>query len=99
MHTAVWVCGMLRCAKVRYCTCTRHTRFGNTAGLPAPVLNPSHPPQLTTSPIPWFAMVLDKPHVQNVDDKPHVSVLQNPECVDEQQVSVPSELIGANLPM
>ena len=33
-------CNMPRCAKIHYCTRTRVTRFGNTMGLPAPVLNP-----------------------------------------------------------
>ena len=39
-NTAVRVCGMLRYAKIEYRTRTRDTRFGNTAGLPVPVLNP-----------------------------------------------------------
>jgi len=29
-----------RCAKIQYRTRTRGTRFGNTAGLPVPMLNP-----------------------------------------------------------
>ena len=33
--------GMPRYAKVDYCTCTRATRFGNTAGFSVPVLNPN----------------------------------------------------------
>ena len=37
--TVVRVCGMPRCAKVRYRTRTHVTHFGNTAGLPVPVLN------------------------------------------------------------
>jgi hypothetical protein len=31
--------GMPRCAKIHYRTHTRITRFGNTAGLPTPILN------------------------------------------------------------
>ena len=37
----VRVHGVLRCAKIQNRTRTRITRFGNTAGLPVPVLNPS----------------------------------------------------------
>jgi hypothetical protein len=45
MHTCdtvVWVCSVPRCAKIHYCTRTCVTRFGNTAGLPVPVGNPTH---------------------------------------------------------
>jgi hypothetical protein len=38
-NTAGTGCGMPRCAKIHYRTRTHVTRFGNTAGLPAPVLN------------------------------------------------------------
>jgi hypothetical protein len=38
--TAVRVRSILRCAKVGYCTRTRTTCFGNTAGIPIPVRNP-----------------------------------------------------------
>jgi hypothetical protein len=40
--TAVQVRGVLRCAKNQNCTHTHVTRFGNTAGLPVPVLNPRY---------------------------------------------------------
>jgi hypothetical protein len=40
--TAVWVHGVLRCAKNQNCTRTRDTHFGFTAGLPVPVFNPKH---------------------------------------------------------
>ena len=40
--TAVWVRGILWCAKVHYRTRTRSTRFGNTAGKPVPVAIPSY---------------------------------------------------------
>ena len=33
---------MPRCAKIQNRTRTRGTRFGNTAGIPVPVLNPNH---------------------------------------------------------
>ena len=38
--TAVRVRGVSRCTKNQNRTRTRGTRFGNTAGLPVPVLNP-----------------------------------------------------------
>ena len=38
-NTAGTGCGMPRCAKIHYRTRTHVTCFGNTAGLPAPVLN------------------------------------------------------------
>ena len=41
-NTAVRVRGVSRCAKIQYRTHTRGTRFGNTAGFPVPVRNPSH---------------------------------------------------------
>src|ERR1700683_3529423 len=37
---------MPRCAKVRYCTRTCSTHFGNTTGLPVPILNPNHHPSI-----------------------------------------------------
>ena len=39
--TAVQVCGTPQCAKVHYRTRTHATRFGNTMGLPIPILNPT----------------------------------------------------------
>jgi hypothetical protein len=33
---------VLQCVETQYCTRTRDTRFGNTAGLPVPVLNPTN---------------------------------------------------------
>ena len=39
--TAVRVHGVSRCAKMQHCTRTRVTRFGRTAGLPAPVQKPT----------------------------------------------------------
>ena len=36
---------MLRCAKNQNCTHTHETCFGNTAGLPTPVLNANQPKQ------------------------------------------------------
>ena len=39
--TAARVYGVSRCAKIQYRTRTRVTRFGNTAGFPVPVLNPT----------------------------------------------------------
>ena len=39
--TAVWVCGMPRCAEIHYCTLTRATRFGKPAGFPVPVTIPT----------------------------------------------------------
>ena len=43
--TAARVRGVSRCAKNRYRTRTRRTRFKSTVGLPVPVLNPTraHP--------------------------------------------------------
>ena len=38
-------CSMPQCAKIHYHTCTCVTHFGNTAGLPAPVLNPMYGPK------------------------------------------------------
>jgi hypothetical protein len=35
----VWVCSVVQCAKIQYCTHTHVTCFGNTMGLPVPVLN------------------------------------------------------------
>jgi len=35
-------CSIVQCAKVHYRTHTRVTHFGNTVGLPTPVLNPNH---------------------------------------------------------
>ena len=40
--TAVRVRGVTRCDKIKYRTCTCDTRFGNSAGLPAPVLHPTN---------------------------------------------------------
>src|ERR1700736_1964689 len=40
--TTARVRGVSRCAKNQHRTCTRVTHFGNTAGLPVPVLNPTH---------------------------------------------------------
>ena len=40
--TAAQVCGVLQCGKNQNRTRTRVTRFGNTAGLPVPVLNPTY---------------------------------------------------------
>ena len=37
----VWVCGMLQCAKIHCHTHTHGTHFGNTAGLPVPMFNPT----------------------------------------------------------
>ena len=37
--TTAWVRGMSWCAKNQNCTHTHETHFGNTAGLPTPVLN------------------------------------------------------------
>ena len=45
-NTTVRVHGILRCAKVYYCTCTHVTHFKNTAGLPVPVLNPTNAPPI-----------------------------------------------------
>ena len=42
-NTAVQVCGILRYGKTRYRTRTRVTRFGNTSGLPVPLLKPKCP--------------------------------------------------------
>ena len=39
-HTATWVHGVSQCAKNQNRTCTHSTHFGNTTGLPIPVLNP-----------------------------------------------------------
>ena len=39
--TAVRVRGVLQCAKVHCCTCTRSTHFGSTAGKSIPMCNPS----------------------------------------------------------
>ena len=33
--------GISWCAKIHYRTCTHATRFGITAGLPTPILNPN----------------------------------------------------------
>ena len=40
--TAVPVHGVTQCDKIKYCTRTCDTRFGNSAGLPATVLHPNH---------------------------------------------------------
>jgi hypothetical protein len=40
-NTAVQVHGVLRCAKIQYCTHTHVTHFGNTVGLPVPALKPT----------------------------------------------------------
>ena len=45
--------GMPWCAKIEYRTHTRDTRFGNTAGLPVPVANPT---LVTSSLIRWKGM-------------------------------------------
>ena len=42
--TVAWVCGVLWCAKNPNRTHTCDTRFGNTAGLPVPILKPNFPP-------------------------------------------------------
>ena len=39
--TMVWVHGVLQCAKVHCCTCTRSTHFGSTTGKSIPMCNPS----------------------------------------------------------
>jgi len=38
--TVAWVHCVLWCAKIQYCTCV--TRFGNTTGLPIPMVNPTY---------------------------------------------------------
>ena len=39
--TVVRVCSVLQCAKMQHRTHTRDTHFGNTAGLPVPMFNPT----------------------------------------------------------
>ena len=39
-NTVVWVCSVSQCAKIQNHTHTHGTHFGNTVGIPIPILNP-----------------------------------------------------------
>jgi len=40
-NTMAWVHGVSQCAKIQNHTCSHGTCFGNTMGIPVPVLNPT----------------------------------------------------------
>ena len=55
--TTVQVCGVLQCAKNQNCTC-----FGNTAGLPVPMLNPTGL-QIESALLMWSLYCPDKVYI------------------------------------